>query len=72
MAIRKPKAGSTSKSKAKAKPKAKKVPMFVSVKVDMYHPFARVNIPTDPPGVQLDADDSWLKSQLARGLVREL
>lgn len=72
MAIRKPKAGSTPKSKAKAKPKAKKAPMFVSVKVAMYHPFARVSIPTDPPGVQLDADDSWLKSQLAGGLVKEL
>jgi hypothetical protein len=60
------------KAKTKAKAKAKPArPMYVSVKVDMYHPFARVMIPTTAPGVELDRD-SWLDSQIGAGLVKEL
>jgi len=66
------KAPKIKKPTPKAKPVKKKVPMYIAVKVDMYHPFAQVNIPTTPPGVQLDADDSWLKSQLDRGIIKEL
>lgn len=49
------------KKPATVKPQLKH--MYISVKVPMYHPFAKVMIPTAPPGVQLDPEDSWVKSQ---------
>lgn len=54
--------------KTESKPKAKK---FVGVHTAMWHPFARVHIPVGSPGVILEVD-SWLKSQLDRGLIKEL
>lgn len=56
------------KKKVAKKKVAKK---FCSVHVAMHHPFQRILIPTNPPGVYLDRD-SWLDSQIGAGLVKEL
>ncbi len=66
------KAKTAAKKPTVKKTAKKKVLMFISVRAIMHHPFAKVDIPLGPPGIQLDADDSWLKSQIDRGLVKEL
>lgn len=58
-------------TKKKAKP-AVEVKTYVSVNVAMYHPFMGVTIPTGPPGITLDAPDSWLECQIDRGLIKEM
>lgn len=72
---RKPKADTTPRPKPTPNPKpAKKKPpspKFCSVKVVLHHPFQKVSIPVDLPGVQLERD-GWLDSQINAGLIREL
>lgn len=69
-----------SKSTKSTKPAAKnpsgyatkKKTKYVGVKVAMYHPFAKVRIPTGSPGVEFETVDSWLQSQIDRGLIKAL
>jgi len=37
----------------------------------LWHPFAKIRIPADAPGILLEVD-SWLESQIKKGLVKEL
>lgn len=64
MATKKPAA--TKKTATPRKPKPEK---YVSVRVQMYHPFQKVTIPLGSPGVLLEKD-SWLDCQIDRGLVK--
>lgn len=58
--------------KTTPKPRKKKTaPKFVSIKVQMYHPFQKVVIPLGSPGAILEKD-SWLECQIDRGLVKEM
>lgn len=62
----------TKRAPAKKAPRKKKtVTKYISVKVQMYHPFQKVVIPTGSPGVILEKD-SWLECQIDRGLVKEM
>lgn len=62
----KPKAKRTTKTKTvKQKPKAKKY----AAKSRMWHPFQKVYITEQPIEVELD---SWLESQIAVGLIKEV
>jgi hypothetical protein len=45
---------------------------FISTKVVLVHPFQRVSIPMGSPGIMLDEQDEWIKSQVIRGLVKEM
>jgi len=65
----------TTKTAKTAKPKAKKQPAvktkrYVCTRVNLYHPFQRVMV-GPYPGVHLELD-SWLESQIERGLIKEL
>jgi len=69
-------AKSTKKPTAKAKKPVtrKKKPAsvkYMAVKNELYHPFQRVKIHASSPGVILELD-SWLKSQIERGLIKEV
>lgn len=55
----------------KPRPKKEIVTKYISAKVQMYHPFQKVVIPTGSPGVILEKD-SWLECQIDRGLVKEM
>ena len=59
----------TKVKKPAPKKQVKKPTTYVAVKVKLFHPFQKVYIPVEPPGVQL-TKDSWLETQLERGLVR--
>lgn len=54
------------------KPAGPKPKHYIAMKVELYHPFAKVRIPLGPPGVLLELPDSWLDSQIGVGLVKEL
>lgn len=59
------------KKPAAKKPRKKAAPKFVSVRVQQYHPFQKVYIPMGSPGVMLE-EDSWVNSQIKRGLIKKL
>lgn len=65
-----PKKPAAKKAVPKKPTKVKRnVKRYVAVRVNMYHPFERVSIPTAPPGVILEGD-SWLESQIEAGLIK--
>ena len=59
------------KEAAEAKAKAKEKPRFISVQRNLWHPFQKVYVTMGMPGVML-TEDSWLKSQIERGLIRKV
>ena len=67
----KPKAAKTKTTKAKPKKQAAvKTKRYVCTRVNLYHPFQRVMVGPHP-GVHLELD-SWLESQIERGLIKEV
>ena len=69
-----PKAEEPKAEEPKAEETEEKTPRrkrYVATRVTLWHPFQRAKIYLGSPGTLLD-EDSWLISQMERGLVREV